>query len=925
MKRKSRVFLLFLILTFGCILCLIYHKDSLSHITSTQLVKSFNFKNINEYQVNNSKDLDLEIPLNPNNNGNSFSQSIVLNNNFDKEIDLSISLYEKDSNTLVYDKHFNILKGASVIFSKIFYEKNNVNYILKINAKNKEIFKNIKIFQNGVTSKIINSICYIFQALLYTVIFFALLIFLYSYKSMIFNLKNISIFSMTSAIVLILFGYIYNSFHWDVINVPFYLAGIDDGHFLSVAKNALDGNGFWYMKDIGAPFGVARYNFPMLMAFYYDFCYFFGFFTDNVIFVNNLYYIFTYLFAVFGFILVARELKINYYLAVLGGILFSFSQYHVFRSAHHMTASSYFVITLVLYVCLNIVLRDDFNTRYLKVIDKIKIYSSLILSSFLIGSVDIFYAYFGCAFIVLSIMIALFDKRYVASMRAVFFLLMIIIVLVNNLYPSLLNNIINGSSKTSSRDPYEAFFYGLSLVHLFMPRTFGDFHIFSWLTNTYNHTMLFKNEATTSYLGIIGVIGFLTLISFLLIDKFKRILQKYEDDNNKGILSFLSKLNIFALLLGFQSGIGVLIALIGFTKVRTYNRISVYILLFSILAIIYLFDIFYKKFLKNVNQIYMILFCIILLCVHFKENYLLKFPQNFNSNSQKIKSVSNYAIAISNFYKSGAKILQLPVLTYPENIVSENFTNCNYQVFPYLFTKNIKWSFGALRHTKESFYQKSLFGLADIEKDIINAKSQGFDGISVNTNIYNDINIVDNIKKILGRPLFVSHDKSIYFFDLKNFRRQKSLKINNINFLDNVVFLGDGWSDLSPSKNLKSRWAYIKDDKKNLNNQKLVGNSYINYISYGKSPYKIFINVTSPINNHLKVYINNTLVGDFSVKKGNNKYETKYIYEDSSKNLFEPNFIRLEHDSSFVPAKLFKNSHDHRMLTLNYKEVGFTY
>ena len=132
---------------------------------------------------------------------------------------------------------------------------------------------------------------------------------------------------------------------------------------------------------------------------------------------------------------------------------------------------------------------------------------------------------------------------------------------------------------------------------------------------------------------------------------------------------------------------------------------------------------------------------------------------------------------------------------------------------------------------------------------------------------------------------------------------------------------GDIWS----SKEANNRWAYIKDNEKKLKTKNLKGISFINYISYNKSPYEIIIKALSPINNHLKVYINNTLVGDFSVKKGNNKYETKYIYEDSSKNLFEPNFIRLEHDSSFVPAKLFKNSHDHRMLTLNYKEVGFTY
>ena len=57
-------------------------------------------------------------------------------------------------------------------------------------------------------------------------------------------------------------------------------------------------------------------------------------------------------------------------------------------------------------------------------------------------------------------------------------------------------------------------------------------------------------------------------------------------------------------------------------------------------------------------------------------------------------------------------------------------------------TKNIKWSHGALNHTNESFFQKSLFGSDDIENDIINAKIQGFDGISINTDI-NEIYIVN--------------------------------------------------------------------------------------------------------------------------------------------------------------------------------------
>lgn len=927
MKKTFYAFLLFFIITFSTILCLIFHRDSLSSIVKTQIVKSFDFSNLKEYQLDsNNNELNLEVPINPYNNGNSFSATINLSNFLNNEVDVLISLYEKDANKLIYDKHFNIVKGESVIFPKMFYENKDTSYILKIKAQNKEILKNVVIFQNGVVSKIVNIICYIFQALLYSVVFCSLIAFLFCYKSKIFNFKNISIFTLTSAIVLTLFGYIYNSFNWDIVNVPLYLNGTDDFHFLSVAKNAVDGHSFWYMNDMGAPFNVSRYNFPMLMALYYDFCYFFGFFTNNAIFITNIYYILTFLLAVFGFILIANDLKVNYYFAVLGGVIFSFSQYHLFRSAHHLTASSYFVVALVLHFCLSIVFRNKFNNRHLIAEDKIKLYSSLILSSFLIGSADIFYAYFGCAFIALCMLIALFNKKYTASLRGFYFLVMILLVLINNLYPSILNSIINGSTKTSLRDPYETFIYGLSLVHLFMPKTFDNFHIFSWLRESYYQTSLFKGEATYSYLGIIGVIGFLILLSVLLIDSLRKILQKHEQDDNKGVLRFFSKLNIFALLLGFQSAIGVFVALAGFTKVRTYNRVSVYILLLSILTTIYLLDIFYKKCFKNLKQvpkqIFLIIFCIGMLFIHFKDTYLEKFPQKFKVNKNKVRIVKKYAKDINNHYKNGAMILQLPILTYPENYISPKLANCNYQVFPYLFTKNIKWSHGALKHTNESFFQKSLFGSDNIENDIINAKLLGFDGISINTNIYNNTDILASVKKILGKPLFVSKNNKLYFFDLTNYKIDKLANINNINFIKDELYLGDGWSDLWPPRDVQSRWAFVESNKTKAKNKNLGGSTYVRFISYAKSPYKIVIKASSPIKNHLKVYLNNSIIGDFSVNKGDNVFETKYIYEDSSKNLYEPNLIKLEHSLSFIPSEIDKKSRDHRSLTLNYNEIS---
>lgn len=917
---KKNLFILIFIFVYSITCVILFSRDMLSGITKTKVNKNISSNELQGYQESSDSNFLVSIPVGTFNNGNEFLITINVINNLNDNENISVKFLNKDNDEIIYSKNFNVKAGKNDLFSKIYYENKYANYILKIESKDKDILGDIKIIQSGIVSKRINAFCYLLLALLYTIIFFALVFFLYSNRKSILNLINLRNLFLVSSVVLILFGYVFNKFNCDIINVPLFLSGIDDAHFLSVAKNAIDGNSFWVMKDLSAPFTTVRYNFPMLMAFYYEFFYFFGFFTDNVILVNNLYYICTYLFAVLGFILIARNLKINYCLALLGGLVFAFSQYHLFRSMHHVTASSYFVITLVFYFCLQIVFREKFNTYNLKSNDKLNLYSSLILSSFLIGSVDIFYAYFGCAFISLCLLTSLLSKRYVAFLRGAFFLIMIAIILFSNLYPSILNSIINGTTKTSFRDPYEAFYYGLMLVHLFMPKNFGEGHIFSWLTDSYNHTALFRSEATTSYLGIIGVCGFLILIFVLLVDSFRKILQKLESEDNKGVFKFLSSLNIFALLLGFQSGIGVIIALTGFTKVRTYNRISVYILMFCVLTSIYLFDILYKKFFKNPKQTVIVIFSLLLLFLHINETSLLKFPQKFLVNKEKIENIKEFSENINNHFKDGARILQLPILSYPENFVTHELRNCNYQIFPYLFTKGIQWSFGALSHTNEYFWQEALFNGNDALRIVENAKRQGFNGVSVNTDIVDSEKLLKDLKDILGEPLFFSKLKNIYFFDLKNFNPKEDFVNDNLNFIENDFFIAKGFSALERGEKLVSRWAIKTSD--NISKHGSI-DSYINYIAINNNPYKIYFDVHSVMDNKLKVYINDNLVGDFIVKKGTNIFETDTIYESSNHSTFNGvNSLRLEHEVSFRPSTFYENSKDNRDLTLAYREIS---
>ena len=184
--------------------------------------------------------------------------------------------------------------------------------------------------------------------------------------------------------------------------------------------------------------------------------------------------------------------------------------------------------------------------------------------------------------------------------------------------------------------------------------------------------------------------------------------------------------------------------------------------MYSIFALIYIMDILYKKYNKKLKNLYAAIITILLICFHIYETHLTNFVQNQNYNKIAISNVKDYAYKLENLYKNGANILQLPIVSYPENLTNNSLTNCNYQVLPYIYTSNIKYSSGALNNTKEYFAQKVLFDIDDIENILLNAKEYGFDGISVNTDMYNNNSIIDKFNNILGNPKIISDLKNIY-------------------------------------------------------------------------------------------------------------------------------------------------------------------
>ena len=580
-------------------------------------------------------------------------------------------------------------------------------------------------------------------------------------------------------ITAIVFFAVTKGWQWDFLTTPVQLEGRDDAVYLSYAKNALEGNSFWYTPRINSPYGCKSYDFPMLTALYVSFCRIIGIFTKNIILISNLYFLFTFIAGVVLFTLFCRKIKINYWISVAGGIVFAFSQYHFYRGMAHVTATSYFIVVIAACICFAILVSDDWD-------DKNKGFKGLLcelpfiaLAGCLIGSCDIDYAFFGCFLISASIILTLLLKRYVAAIKGIVAIIAIVFCGILNLFPSIFNALVNGKNAVAAkRSAYEAFYYGMQIVHLFMPRAVSKLHPLRFLTDRYNATEgLFQNEATISYLGIIGIFGliliFAVALTGLLSDK-----QIFLSVKDKKLFGAIQVLTILSILLGVCSGLGQIVALVGITKIRDYNRISVYILFFTSLAFVFCLDRFIKnRRLKNTWLCIIAAFLVAFHLVDVQPWHLVKAHSEVESETSNI---SDFTHKIEEMLGTNKRVLGLPFLAYPEN-VSPRTNNNNYHLYLYTFSDTIEISYGALPGTSSYLLGEQLFDTDNTRQIVYNAIENGYAGIYLDTTAYADKDgekIKSELEELLGRRADVVDSQGCrYFFDISNIQIFKANKV----------------------------------------------------------------------------------------------------------------------------------------------------
>jgi phosphoglycerol transferase len=559
-------------------------------------------------------------------------------------------------------------------------------------------------------------------------------------------------------------------------------------------------------ERLGAPFGLSYggpytylSNYNLLILFFIS-----RFIKEPGLAVNIT---FLYLFPAISLIsyFVLRSIRTNRIIAILGGLTYAFSPYIMFRHMMHLNLSTYLFVPLAILLCFWVYMDNDFlsisgSKGFLKY--KRNIYASIFI--IFIGSNGTgYYPIFSCYALFITGLSCLFikEKRINSIKSAILIFGIALTVLLNITYGIIHNEQVHYNYANESRPYFHAEYHGLKIIQLLKPFSAHGISKLQNLLDVYNASAPLTGENNSAYLGVVGCLGFIFLILVLFTVK------------KRPEYNLLSKLNLFFVLLGTIGGFSSMIALFLFPILRGYNRISIFILFISILALcLFLQECIEKKDTKKRTVYY---FVILLVFVFGIFEPIQDFRSTRSMLIAQFDSNEEYYGIIEDMNDKGAMIFQLPYQPHP--IVSKT-----HFLISFVHSKTLKWSGGSFLGTEGERFYKNTCSLP-IEKMLEVLKAHNFSGIELTKELYSTIpeqfeETTTTIESLLGRQPLIDFTGNIYYYSLKEENIKKINQIKKFKIYQNTGFtFSDEFYNLEkksgsylPERDAHMQWRWAK-------------------------------------------------------------------------------------------------------------------
>jgi len=538
------------------------------------------------------------------------------------------------------------------------------------------------------------------------------------------------------------------------LRIPFYYTGDAALHAMAT-KGAMENGWYWQNPSLGAPGIQQLYDFPTYDNAVVVFMLLLSAFTHNLFLITNLYYLLSFPLITLASLYVFRQFNVSGVPAVFCSLLYAFLPYHFLRNVSSLNLSGYYVIPPAVLVVLWVT-RENLNPRTKKFIFSV-------LICVLLGSSGVYFPFFFCFLLLLGgITGALKQQSVRPAALAVVLTGITAGTVVINLSPSIIYKYKHGDAGVVRRAPAEAEKYGLKISQLVLPITGHRVGVFDRIKSFHNdNSMLSEDDASS--LGLVGSIGFLALLGQLL--RRKDLVA-----GGEGLLHDLSRLNVFSVLLGVVGGFGLLFALYVSSGIRAYNRISIFIAFFSLMAVGLGVEHIYRRTLKARSILYVVL--AVAFVAAFLDQTTSAYVPTYEKTKAEFLNDRQFISHIEASVPAGAMIFQLPYIPFPEHPEVHKMADYDH-LRGYLHSKNLRWSFGTMKNRDADLAQRRVASLAPAELAKTLAVA-GFSGIYVDRYGYEDhaSALETELSNVLQTTPSISANGRLVFFNLVDFGRR---------------------------------------------------------------------------------------------------------------------------------------------------------
>jgi phosphoglycerol transferase len=464
---------------------------------------------------------------------------------------------------------------------------------------------------------------------------------------------------------------------------------------------------------------------------------------------------------------VLRRFGVSRPVALFASLLYTFLPFHFTRGQHHLFLSAYYFVPLMIMVVLWICRGELQPGRWRDP----KLPGSIAIC-LLAAASGYYFAFFFCFFLMFAGAVAALRQKWMKPLLIPSLLVALIFSgVVANMLPSVTRFTEEGSVHFVRRLAGEADVYGLRIAQLLLPVRWHRIEALSDIKVDYNMRPLI-NENDDSSLGLIGAIGFIGLLWWLLFRKPE--MKSLDAEGSHGLLNHLSLLNGAALLLGTIGGFGSLIAFFGLPQVRAYNRISIFIAFFALMAVALWIDRWYERFRRQrVSQLAFIAALGVVLTLGILDQVSPRFLPDYRRAEDEYMSDEVFVKRIEASMRDGAMIFQLPIVSFPENPRVHKMNDYDLGR-GYLHSRKLRWSYGTVKGREDDVWLRRIAG-KPTEQMVETIAWAGFNGIYIDRFGYQDndrARLEAELSNFLSVSPIVSPNDRQIFFDLTAYRQK---------------------------------------------------------------------------------------------------------------------------------------------------------